>query len=322
MTAAGRRGPAGLREIGTGYVGKEPAEYVVDVARMLVRLTGRELLFEGCLTSRPFTCRTFIKERPGAMAPGRGDATGADRVRLDLADALGILRASGWDCAALPFLPGSIDPGHGQAVVAGPLRVEGRWCPVPDRLLSGEAWRYVVVERWSGPDAICLDPLFGGYTSISARQLGSDGADIILVTAPRKPPDASAIAGRCHRAGVTARAQASSETPGRDAAGLVTCADLASEMSARSAAHRLRLSLQNLALQALRWSCLLGHLESRDISMLTLADVLRESFVACRGAHHAVMVRDTGQLERLLRRLALSAEVIDELSARIAESGP
>jgi hypothetical protein len=304
-----------LRELGTSYVGKEPHEYIVDIIRLLVRLAGDEFLFEGCLTTRPFTSRTYVRERPGSMLPGRGNAVGADRVRTDLADALAVLGQVGWHYEPVGLSPGLFDADDRQALVVGPLRAEDRWCPIPDRLLCAEAWRYVTMERWLDTGAICFDPLFGGYTCISAEQLTSDGVVAIQVTAPRRWPDVMAAAERCHLAGVASRARSASTD--RDSAGLAKCADAAGELATGSSARRLRSSLQNQALQALRWSCLLGHLRTGDINVLALADVLREFLVTCRAAHNATAIHDADQLKCLLGRLAAWAEATDELSARL-----
>lgn len=306
-----------LRELGTGYAGKEPYEDAADIIRFLVRLTGDELGFENCLTTRPFTSRTFISERLGSMLPGSGCALGADRARADLADGLGLLHEAGWRADPVCLPSGLPEPGGRHAVIAGPLRADDRWCPVADRMLSGAAWRYVVVERLLGEDAICFDPLYGGHTCIPARQLASDGAAAILVTAPGRWPDTVAMARRCHTAGIAARAAAAGSD--RDAAGLLRCAEMADRLSAGSPARRLFLSLQNQALQAFRWSCLLGYLATSDIDTLALADVLREFVVTCRGALAATAARDAGWIERCLRQLAAWARAADELSARLAE---
>ena len=322
-----------LRELGTSYAGKEPHEYTADIIRFLVRLAGNEFGFENCLTTRPFTSRTYVGECPGLMLPGRGDAIGADRVRSDLADALSLLREAGWrdDHVRLPAaLSGSgglalSGSGDRRAVIAGPLRADDRWCPVADRMLSGAAWRYVVAERLIGDDVLCFDPLYGGYTCVPARQLAADGVDAVRVTAPRVPPDAVTMARRCHAAGVAARTRPASAAAGaaagagRDAAGLLRCAEMAGLLSAGSPARRLFLSLQNQALQAFRWSCLLGYLDTGDIDALALADVLRDFVVTCRGALTATALRDAGQLERCLRQLAAWAQAADELSARLIE---
>lgn len=310
-----------LRELGTGYAGKEPHEYTADIIRFLVRLAGDEFGFENCLTTRPFTSRTYVGERLGSMLPGRGDALGTDRARVDIADALGLLREAGWraDAVPWPLAPSGADDRH--AVIAGPLQADDRLCPVDDRLLFGVAWRYVVVERLLGDDAICFDPLYGGYTCVPARRLAADGVAAVRVTAPRGRPDAVAVARRCHAAGVTARTRPVPPAAGadRDAAGLLRCAEMAGRLSAGSPARRLCLSLRNQALQAFRWSCLLGYLDTGDIDALELADVLREFVVTCRAAITATAVRDAGRLERCLRQLAAWAQAADELSARLFE---
>jgi hypothetical protein len=188
-------------------------------------------------------------------------------------------------------------------------------------MLFGEAWRYVVVERLLGEDAICFDPLYGGYTCVPARQLASDGAAAVRVTAPREWPDAVMVARRCHAAGLAARIRPVSAAAGagRDAAGLLRSAEMTGRLSTGSPARRLLLSLQNQALQAFRWSCLLGYLGTGDIDVLALADVLREFVVTCRVAITATAVRDATRLERCLRQLAARAQAADELSARLTE---
>jgi len=307
----------GLREIGTGYLGKEPHEYVVDVLRCVVRLGGPELGFEGCLTSRPFTSRTFVADRLGAMLPGRSDAAGAERVRCDLADGLSMLDRFGYrhTVGVFPVRPTDLRPGR--AVVIGPVRVDDRWCPASDRMMSGAAWRHLVVEQLAGHGLICFDVVFGGYAGPPQPQLVADGIEITLVDAPPRPLDAAAVARRCLRVGTAWRAS-EADTGDRNGAGLTRCAESATALLAGGSARRLRLALQGHALQAWRWSALLGHAGAPDTDSLALADLLRDSVLACRAAHKAVTVQDVTALEDQLRQLATLAEAITELSARLA----
>jgi hypothetical protein len=304
----------GLREIGTGYHGKEPGEYIVDTVRALVRLgTGDELGWESCLTTRPFTGRTFLPHRLGSAVFGRGEATGAERSRLDLADALAVLAEFSWRSEPVDA-PGCGDPADGQVVVAGPLPAEDRWCPVADRLLHGEAWRHVVVLHRSGKEVLCLDPLAGGLTAFPAAEIAAVPA--VRVLAPPVPPDLAALAGYCLRAGTAARTAAVGAA-GRDTAGHTACADAAHRITAGGAAQRLRLSLQAQAVHALRWACLLGALPQRGDDELALADVLRDVLLGCRAAHEAATTGDAELLANRLLALASSARAIDELCARL-----
>jgi hypothetical protein len=307
----------GLREIGTGYLGKEPHEYVVDVLRCVVRLGGPELGFEGCLTSRPFTSRTFVENRLGAMLPGRSDAAGAERIRCDLADGLAMLDGFGYRHTVDALQPRPADLGPGRAVVIGPVRVDDRWCPAADRIMSDGAWRHLIVERFAENGLICFDVLSGGYTVLSRAQLIAEGAEVTLVDAPKRPPAAVAVALRCLHVGAAWRTD-EADTGDRNGVGLIRCAESATALLTGGSARRLRLALQGHALQAWRWSALMGHAGTQDMDSLALADVLRGSVLACRSAHQAVTIQDAARLEDQLRQLAALAEAITDLSARLA----
>lgn len=310
----------GLRRIGTSYVGKEPHEHVTDVLRALTCTTGAEIGFEPCLTSRPFTARTWRPERLGAMTPGRDDAEGSRRAALDLHDALDALCAFGYRVAAVP--PGARPPGSdaGGMLIAGPLEVEDRWCPPEDRVAFGGAWRYVVVEAWLGDEALAVDPISGGCTTFPASLLIEDPSRLLAVERPPRPPDAGAIADRCLGRGAAWRAAAARgpDRALRDGAGLRACAEAACELIAPGAAHRLRGALANQALQAFRWAGMLGSVTQPDIDVFALADVLAATASTCRDAASALLARDAGTLERHLRTLADAGDAVTELAERLA----
>lgn len=302
----------GLRVIGTGYHGKEPLEQTADVLRAVNRLRGEELGYEACLTSRPFTARTLVAERLGAVLPGRGNLPGADRAQLDLADGLAALGTAGFSVERLP--PGRLPATTaGRVLIVGPLRVPARWLPGVDQLVLGELWRHLVVEEVAGQDAICLDPVYGGYTSIPLEHLstesllveaGSGGVDGL--------PRACLLAGaEWRRAGLAAE--------DRDAPGLLLLAQRSTELLLGSCARRLRLSLANQALQALRWGSLLGWCGPLSTTELALADVFQDTGAESRSAHRAILDKDPTALAASLRTLARLAEATTELSGRLLD---
>jgi hypothetical protein len=309
----------GLREIGAGYLGKEPHEYVTDVLRGIIRLSGQELGFEGCLTSRPFTSRTYVEERPGAMLPGRSHAAGAERARCDLADGLAVLAGFGYRhvSGGPAVLPADVGPGR--TALIGPVRVDDRWCPTADRIITGAAWRYLVVEKLAGHGLICFDVLSGGYIGPPRPRLAIDDAEVTLVEAPAHPPDVTAVAQGCLSAGLAWRATESDITD-RNGAGLSRCLESPARLLAGGSGHRLGLALQGYALQAWRWSALLGWAEASGMNSLALADALHDSVLECRAAHKAVMGGNAAVLEERLRRLAALADAITDLSLRMAST--
>lgn len=278
-------------------------------------MTGAEWGFEGCLTSRPFTSRTFVADRLGAMLPGRSDATAAERVRRDLADGLSILKAFGF-CHETRLPPVRSGDFHaGRAILIGPVRVDDRWCPPTDHVVSGAAWRYLLVEHLARHGLICFDVVFGGYTGIPQSQLDLSGTELVFVDPPPQSPDAVAVAQQCLCSGSRWRAD-EADCSDRNGAGLIRCAEMAPALLVGGSARRLRLSLQTYALQTWRWSCLLGYARAADMDSLALADILDDSTHACRRAHKAVRERNDMELRKQLRQLATLADAITDLSAR------
>lgn len=323
-------GLSGTREIGTGYVGKEPGEYLVDVVRLLVRAGSRsctrvvcsapavELGFEACLTTRPFTLRIGRGERTGALLPGRGDARGADRVRLDLADALAVLHDAGARYRIDNLGSAVISP-HGSAstVLVGPVRVDDRWCPIADRLVTGEAWTYLVAYAKQDEYLVCFDPVAGGFTAVPSTQLAAYGSALI-VEPPAHPLDRGAIGRRCLHAGLRARVEAARapDRAERDGAGWAVLAKDAEQLVSGEAARRLRVSLAAHALGSLRWAGLLGAVGGADVGTLALADLLRDTTLGCQAAHQSILDRDEAVLGDRLRYLASTADAITELCSR------
>jgi hypothetical protein len=278
-------------------------------------MTGPEWGFEGCLTSRPFTSRTFVADRLGAILPGRSDAAAAERVRRDLADGLSTLKAFGF-CHETRLPPvRSGDFQAGRVILIGPVRVDDRWCPSADHLVSGAAWRYLLVEHLARHGLICFDVVFGGYTGIPQSQLSLSGAEVVFVDPPPQSPDTVAVAQQCLYSGAVWRAD-EADCFDRNGAGLMRCAEMASALLVGGSARRLRLSLQTYALQTWRWSCLLGHARAADMDSLALADMLSDSTHVCRRAYKAVRERNDMELKKQLRQLATHADAITELSAR------
>lgn len=306
-----------MREIGTGYLGKEPHEYNGDILRALTGLAGGELGFETCLTSRPFTSRTFVPERLGTMEPGREALAGAPRAALDLTDGLDLLQACGYGVqTACGTDAPSVD--LNARLLWGPVAVAPRWCPPEDGLAFGAAWRYILVEAWGQHDVVGMDPVFGGETSVARSE--SVDAGLLVVKAPSLPIDRSALAFACLRRGVAWRVatNAADEAGIRDAAGLRAAAAAASSLVLAMPAERLRLALWNQGLHALRWGGMLGELVVLDTDTLALADVLTQTGRACERAERALRERDATCLRRRLEEMADLAGAITELSGRIA----
>lgn len=307
----------GLREIGTGYFGKEPSDYIADTLRSLMSMSGTELGFEICLTSRPFTAQTFVAGQPGAMFPGRTSVIGENRAQLDLLDALRLLGEFGFRYRATELSDGlaAIDERH--LLIAGPLRLDGRWCPLADRISFGEAWRYVSVHSASGQDAlICFDPVFGGYTRLRRTEISGK---CVLAEAPPRETDRGAVAKRCLRVGSAFRAE--DDGPERNAEGLFECRNIAEDLIVSGASHRLQLSLRRQAIYAMRWAGLLGEIGSLGIDSLALADLLRHTQLISRRAQKALAERDAKELACELDSLAMVASATTELSGRIASQG-
>ncbi|MFX0575071.1 hypothetical protein [Nocardia nepalensis] len=307
-----------LRTIGTGYVGKEPFEYTADVLRNVVRLTGGDLGFETCLTSRPFTAQTYLPLRPGAMAFGRRGSDGPDRVAAELADGLEVLEVSGFHVETIDRLNPNAQPQR-RILVAGPFLMPGRWAPSADRLVFGDVWRHVIVD----PDAdmrvqhavICLDPVFGGYTAIEHEAFEQPGVMVLAVVPPDRAIEIPELARRCLRRGAGWRSTEAGEN--RDHRGLEMAAAVAESLSIGGAQRRLRSTLATYALHALRSGALLGYCGPLTFDELALADLLSELVVDCRTTQAAL----NGRPEKLatgLHRLATTAETVSELYERIA----
>jgi hypothetical protein len=274
----------GLREIGTGYFGKEPSEHIADTLRSLVLLNGAELGFEVCLTSRPFTAQTFVAGSPGAMFPGRANVTGENRAQLDLLDAFRLLSEFGFRFAATELSDGLAAIDDRRMLIAGPLRLDDRWCSFADRISFGEVWRYVSVRSADGHDAlICFDPVFGGYTRLRRAEVS---AKCVIAEGPPEAVDRVAVAKRCLRVGFAFRAEDSS--PGRDAEGMLQCRNIAKDLIVGGASHRLKFSLRRQGIYAMRWAGLLGEVGAVGMDCLALADLLRGIQLICRRAHKAV----------------------------------
>lgn len=311
----------GLRQIGTTYAGKEPQEHVADVLRMVMRAGGGELGFEVCLTSRPFTSRTDGGSRPGLFGPGRDDATGAAAAARDLGDALRLLERHGFSVEQTPIPAWSENPEPGQILLAGPLAAPDRWCPPQERILTGEAWRYLALQGRRGERMICVDPLFGGPTALPVETLSASGVEVLRIEPPPKPFDPVAIAADCLRRGVRWRQEArlGGEAALRDGPGLRRCTERSTKLLHGAAAQRLRLSLAIQALLSFRWGGMLGWLRTLDTDALVLADALSETVVEARRATTALLAGDAAELAARLHAMSSLADGVTELSARLTE---
>jgi hypothetical protein len=297
--------PTALRLIGTGYEGKEPLEHTADVLRAA---TGARLGFEACLTSRPFTARTYVAGRPGAVLAGRPVPEEASRADIDLVDGLDALTAAGF---VVDVVDAEARPRPGSVLLVGPLPTPGRWVPPAELLVAGALVRHVVVDQVQDGTATCLDPAFGGYTAVELYRLA--GLRWWRVQAPAAPVDTLALARHCLRAGMRWRVGAAG--PDHDEAGLALLAD---GIRGGTTALRLRVSLAAHALHALRWSALLGHCGPLTTGELALADLLGEVVEHCRVAQHALTTHDPDTAAATVRDLARTATAITELCHRDA----
>jgi hypothetical protein len=306
-------------DIGTAYVGKEPNEYAADALRYLVSMSGAEVGFEACLTSRPFTAQTHVQGQIGAMAPGRLALAGRARAAQDLADGIETLRTCGYTFARGDVAGGRVTS-DGTAVLLGPLRVLARWCPHEDRLGFGGAWRYILVREWGASDVVGTDPVFGGETCVGLEECGD--VDVILAEPPTNTPDVSALARTCLSRGTSWRTDAASDHDKvhRDGAGLRASAEVASRLTSGLAAERTRLALWNYGLHATRWGGMLGALPALDTDTLALADALTAVTRQCEAAECVVRGKQADALGPILETLADLADAVTELSSRIAGS--
>jgi hypothetical protein len=309
--------PTGLRVIGTGYLGKEPFEHTVDVLCGVLRATGVEIGFSSCLTSRPFTARTFVAERPGAMMPGRHTATGRDRAIGDLVDGLDTLAAVGFKTTvACPTDVLDLPADGPVVVVVGPLRVPGRWAPAADRLIQGEVWRHVILDGLVGDQVVGLDPTAGGYTALSRAELDGPSVTAHVVTAPQTPLDVAALARHCFARGAVWRAASSGAD--LDERGLATAVTQVDLLTSGGAPRRARLSFAAYGLHALRAGALLGACGPLHTGQLALADLLAELVTRCREAQAALRAPDADTLASVLSRMAVTVEAASELYRREA----
>jgi hypothetical protein len=308
--------PTGLRVIGTGYLGKEPFEHTADVLCGVLRASGVEIGFGSCLTSRPFTARTFVAERPGAMLPGRHAANARDRAAGDLVDGLAALASVGFGTAVA--CPADVlgRPAGCPVLVVGPLRVPDRWAPAADRLVQDEVWRHLIVDGLAGDRVICLDPIAGGYTALARADLDGPGVTAHVVTAPQAPVDVAALARHCFSRGAAWRAGSSGDD--LDERGLATAVAQIGLLTSGGAPRRARLSLAAYGLHALRAGALLGACGPLRIGQLALADLLTEVVTQCRAAQAALRAPDADALASVLRRLAGTVEAASELYRREA----
>ena len=304
-----------LRVIATGYQGKEPFEYTTDVLRLIVRTTGAEYGFESCLTSRPFTARTLVAGPPGVIVPGRGRLLGADRAARDMADGLASLAGAGFRVTEFDPAVHRPEPDDLRPVVVGPLPTAARWTPPADRLVAGGAWRHVVVDAWEADDAICLDPVLGGYTSLPLRDLAGPGVTARVVEPPPAPVDVTALARRCLAQGAGWRTEESDGS--RDGRGLTALAADVRGIVSGGAPRRMRLSLANYALHAMRSGALLGACGPPSTGLLALADLLHDVVTDCGAAQRALT--DNDGVAAAMRRLADTAAAVDDLYRREAD---